>query len=73
MRTYTRGAGFTPEGVEPDLAAILVASVVRAVLNPESALSSAPWFAGSPGTFGDWTTAELQILEEYARRAQSSR
>ena len=71
MRTYTRGAGFTPEGVEPDLAAILVASVVRAILNPESALSSAPPFTGSPGCFGDWTNAELRVIQDYAGRAQS--
>lgn len=73
MRTYTHGVGFTPEGValEPDLASIIVASVARALLNPESALSSAPSFSGCPGTFEEWTTAELRILRSYASRAAS--
>ena len=74
VRTYTRGAGFDAEhdALEADLAAVIVASVARVVLNPERALAlSGPRLTGTPGTFGEWTLVELEVLARYRRRQSS--
>jgi hypothetical protein len=71
VRTYTRGAGFDAEGnsMEVDLAAVIVASVARVVLNPERALAlSGPRLTGAPGTFGEWTLSDLEVLARYRNR-----
>lgn len=71
VRAYTRGAGFDAEGdaLEAELAAVIVASVARVVLNPERALAvSGPQLAGTPGTFGEWSLQELDVLASYRRR-----
>lgn len=67
-RTLTLGAGFSAAGtmVEPDIAEILVRSVARSLLNPELPLScAAPPFTGRPGTFPDWTDADVAVLDGY--------
>ncbi len=71
MRTYTQGAGFDAEGtsLEVDLAAVIVASVARVVLNPERELAlSGPRLTGTPGTFEEWTLPELEVLARYRLR-----
>ena len=70
-RTYTRGAGFDAESnsLEAELASVIVASVVRVVLNPERALALyGPRLTGTPGTFGEWTLQELEVLARYRHR-----
>ena len=74
VRTYTRGAGFDAEGslLEVELASVIVASVARVLLNPECALAlSGPRLTGTPGTFGEWTLGELEVLARYRHRQPS--
>jgi len=67
-RAMTCGAGFDVAGtaVEPDIAELLVRSVATSLLNPESALSGTGLpFSAHPGTFSDWSEADLTVLEGY--------
>jgi hypothetical protein len=75
LHAHTRGGGFAPDGSEIDdaLARISVASVARAVLNPERALATSDLaFTASPGSFGEWTLDELRILAAYAEHARAN-
>lgn len=75
MYAHTRGGGFAADRSKVDsvLARILVASVVRAILNPECALTTvnAP-FTAIPGSFGEWTVDELRVLAAYEEHTQSN-
>jgi hypothetical protein len=74
MYAHTRGGGFAADRSKVDgvLARISVASVVRVILNPECALTTANApFTASPGSFGEWTLDELRTLAAYEEHTQS--
>lgn len=65
---HTGGAGFTADGtwVEPEIAAVIVNSVCRALANPElSLVGDEDAFDLRPGSFADWSYAENAVLERY--------
>ncbi len=66
-RAHTNGRGFSARGdvVASDLAEVIVRSAARALLNPAYPLrySEEP-FAGRPGSFTDWSQAEMDVLGE---------
>lgn len=70
VRAYVRDNGF--EGAIPgdDLAAVIVTSTARLVVNPEHAVeqSTGP-FTIRHGRFDGWTLPELAILHRYRKRA----
>lgn len=72
VRGYTRGQGFTPDGVPADdVALVIVASAARLVTNPTlDEFEGVGGYSHRPGRFDGWTLPELAILNRYRRRAQ---
>ena len=66
-RAHTNGRGFSARGdvVASELAELIVRSAARALLNPAYPLrfSEEP-FTGRPGSFTDWSQAEMDVLGE---------
>ena len=66
-RAHTNGRGFSAGGdvVASDLADVIVRSAARALLNPAYPLRFAEEpFTGRPGSFTDWSQAEMDVLRE---------
>ena len=68
-RAYTRGNGFTEDGVADDIAAVIVTATARLVANPEQ-LGQTIGAVTIRGAFTSWTLAELFVLNSYRRRTQ---
>ena len=69
-RGLTGGVGFADDGatVDPVIAAILVRGVTRALQNPEIPVAAVQDpFSGHPGSFADWSDADLVLLETFRR------
>lgn len=62
-RRYTRGNGFYAEGLEPELASVIVAASARLAANPEQ-ISSQVGGLGVYSGFKGWTLAEQRVLNE---------
>lgn len=71
VRRYVRGRGFTNGEPDEDLAAVIIASTARLVVNPTMTeyQASGP-FQIREGTFKGWTLPELAILHSYRARAR---
>jgi len=72
-RGYTRGKGFTDDGAEDDVAAVIVSAAARSVANPTRIASSIvggiqTQYGGS-GTFTGWTILERAVLDRYRKKA----
>lgn len=67
-RHHTGGAGFSEDGrsADSEIAELIVASVKRALLNPElSLVGDEAAFTLRPGSFADWSYSEYAVLEQY--------
>lgn len=71
-RAYTRDRGFTDDGPEPDVAAVLVTATARMMANPgQIARDSAagPFTESVRGGFVGWSLAETFVLNRYRKRS----
>lgn len=62
-RRYTRGNGFYAEGLEPELASVIIAASARLAANPEQLISQVGG-VGVYSAFKGWTLAEQRVLNE---------
>ncbi|UYM05469.1 hypothetical protein [Solicola gregarius] len=72
VRAYTRGKGFDTSTDVPadDLAAVIVSSCARLVVNPTGTVEeSIGELTIRHGTFSGWTLPELAVLHQYRKRA----
>ncbi|WP_261623510.1 hypothetical protein [Nesterenkonia marinintestina] len=67
-RAYTRGNGFTADGVAEDVAAVITTAAARLVANPEQIHYSVGAVRYSGG-FKGWSLAETMVLNRYRKRA----
>lgn len=68
-RAYTRGNGFTDDGlVAEDIAAVITTGTARLVANPEQ-LHYAVGSTRISGAFNGWTLPETFVLNRYRKRA----
>jgi hypothetical protein len=63
-RVYTRGNGFSVEGVAPEVASVVLAATGRLVANPEQIDITVGTMRRS-GSFKGWSLAEQRVLNEY--------
>ena len=71
VRRYVRGRGFTNGEPDDDLAAVILSSTARLVVNPtHTEYQAAGTFQIREGTFKGWTLPELAILHSYRARAR---
>lgn len=72
-RAYTRGEGFSADGVPNDeLAAVLTTATARMVTHPEQIArtdTAGPFTRQLAGGFTGWTLAETFVLNRYRKRA----
>ncbi|QIX27503.1 hypothetical protein ncot_13455 [Nocardioides sp. JQ2195] len=70
VNAYTRGKGFTDGIPDDDVAAVIVSSVARLVVNPEQYdLDTAGPFTTRYRVFDGWSLPELAVLHRYRKRA----
>lgn len=71
VRAYVRGNGFDTSDVpSDDLAAVIVSSCARLVVNPSLTIEdTAGPYSVRHGTFSGWTLPELAVLHTYRKRA----
>lgn len=72
-RSYTRGRGFTVDGPNVDVSAVVVTAAARLVSNPRQITFELDVGRGSRayrGGFVGWSLAELAALNRYRVRAQ---
>ncbi|UYM04212.1 hypothetical protein [Solicola gregarius] len=72
VRAYVRGKGFDASTDAPsvDLAAVIVSSCARLVVNPTGTVEeSIGELTIRHGTFSGWTLPELAVLHQYRKRA----
>ncbi|GAB3443291.1 hypothetical protein GCM10027517_21590 [Phycicoccus ginsengisoli] len=64
---HTRGRGFSSSGeaVAEDIAAVIVRCAARALTNPAYPVRMEDGtLSGRPGSFGDWSRSEAQLLRQ---------
>ena len=72
VRAYVQGNGFAGVLDDPsqDLAAVIVTSTARYVMNPAGTITEAMGpFSVRYGQFNGWTLPELAILHQYRKRS----
>lgn len=70
VRAYVQGAGFTAGIPDDDLAAVIVSSTARYVMNPAGTIAETVGpFSVRYGVFNGWTLPELAIMHQYRRRS----
>lgn len=72
VRNYVRGNGFDNAGMpNDDMAAVIVSSCARLVVNPTlDTLTAVDDAQIRQGTFNGWTLPELAVLHSYRARAR---
>jgi hypothetical protein len=68
VKAYTRGRGFTEEGLADDLAAVVITAAARLVTNPAQLEREHAGEYIAVGSFAGWTLPELAVLHRYRRR-----
>jgi hypothetical protein len=69
VRAYVHGNGFDVNSVADDLAAVIVSSTARYVMNPAGTIAETVGpFSVRYGVFNGWTLPELAIMHQYRRR-----
>ena len=71
-RAYTRDRGFTDDGPEPDVAAVLVTATARMMTNPGQIArdsTAGPFSESIRGGFVGWSLAETFVLNRYRKRS----
>lgn len=68
-RAYTRGEGFTDDGPNDEIAAVIITASARLVANPEQ-LSTDIGTVSTRNGFSGFTLTEQIVLNRYRKRAQ---
>ncbi|CRZ17987.1 hypothetical protein [Mycolicibacterium neworleansense] len=71
-KSYTRGIGFTDDGIADDIESVIQTAVLRLLVNPTNverdAMGSLSVQYGN--NFQGWTLSETQVLNRYRERAR---